>query len=693
MRGSRRVVNACMAGAVLWTGAAMAEDETGDLVPVEEVTVTATRVAEPVFNIPASIDRIDGNAFNDDSLGISLSSGLASIPGVVVRDRQNYAQDTQISIRGFGARSAFGIRGIRLYVDGIPATQPDGQGQVSHFNLAAAERVEVLRGPFSVLYGNAAGGVVQLFTADGSEPTRLFGGVTAGSYGSYRTHLGAGGTVGDADYRFDYTHFGTDGYRDHSSAQRDAVNGKLGFKLGERGRLTLLINGLYAPDADDPLGLTRAQFDADPRQVAPQATQFNTRKSVDQIQGGAIYDHDLGNGQALRLLAYYGQRSVEQFLSIPAAPQGNPTHSGGVVDLGTDYHGVDLRWSWRMAALQRPLTVIAGLSYDDLSQHRRGYENFIGSELGVRGALRRDEINDIDSLDPYLQTDWQFAERWSLMAGLRYNRVRFSSDDRYIATGNVDDSGSAKYSASTPVLGVMFRQNPALHWYASWGRGFETPTFAELAYRPDGGAGLNYDLDAARNDSFELGSKLRLGAHTRAQLALFRIDTEKELLVASNVGGRATYRNSDDTTRRMGVELSSAHTLAPRWHLDFSWTWIDAELDGGHKVPGVSKSSLYGALRWGAEQGWFAALDSEYRSRVPVNDANAQYAPSYALSGLSGGYVFALPSGRVRTFLRIDNVFDKQYAGSVIANDGNGRFYEPGPERSFIAGVSFDWAP
>lgn len=660
---------------------------------LEAVTVSATRVAKPAFEVPASIDRIDGAAFNEDSLGISLSSGLATVPGVVVRDRQNYAQDTQISIRGFGARSTFGIRGLRLYVDGIPATQPDGQGQVSHFLLASAESVEVLRGPFSVLHGNASGGVIQLFTADGGEPQTLQAGLSGGSYGSWRSHLGAGGRLGAADYRIDYTHFATDGYRDHSSARRDAFNGKLGFDIGENGRLTLVANGLYAPDADDPLGLTRAQFDADPRQAAPVATQFDTRKSVDQSQAGAIYEHRLGGGHGLRLMTYYGQRGVEQFLSIPAAPQtNNPGHSGGVVDLESDYGGLDLRWSWRGGAEARPLSLVAGLAYDDLSQQRRGYENFVGSELGVRGALRRDEVNDIDSLDPYLQADWRFAERWSALAGLRHSRVRFASDDRYIVGANGDDSGDAEYSATTPVLGLMFLQSPVLHWYASWGRGFETPTFAELAYRPDGAPGLNYDLRPARSRNAEAGAKLRLAAHTRAQLALFRIDTEDELIVASNTGGRATYRNADGESRREGVELSSRHLLAPNWNADLAWTWIDAQLPGGAALPGVPKTSAYAALRWGAPQGWFAAVDGEHRSRVAVNDANSEQAPSYTLAGASAGYVFATAQGRLRTFLRIDNLFDRAYVGSVIVNDGNGRFYEPGPERSFLAGISFDWA-
>jgi len=244
--------------AAWWSGAAPAAEPTTALGPV---TVTAARTAQPAYDVPASIDVISGSAYNGDTLGANLSEGLSAIPGLLARDRQNYAQDEQISVRGFGARSQFGVRGVRLYVDDIPATQPDGQGQVSHFNLGSAERVEVLRGPFSTLYGNSSGGVISLYTADGSDPPQLNVSASGGSYGIYRTNLDARGTAGPFDYNTDYSHFSTDGYRPHSRAQRDSFNGKLNFQAGSAGKLTLVLNYFSSPESQDPLGLTRAQFD------------------------------------------------------------------------------------------------------------------------------------------------------------------------------------------------------------------------------------------------------------------------------------------------------------------------------------------------------------------------------------------------------------------------------------------------
>lgn len=679
---------------------------------IDTVTVTATRVARPAFEVPASIDVIGGESFNEDRLGVNLSEGLSAVPGMQARDRQNYAQDTQISIRGFGSRAAFGIRGLRLYLDGIPATQPDGQSQVSHFNLATAGRVEVLRGPFSTLYGNSSGGVIQMFTADGGETPRISGGVAGGSFDTWRANLGANGPVGAGNYNLDYSRFDTQGFRDHSEAERESFNSKLNLPVGADGKFTLVLNHFDSPDTQDPLGLTRVQFDADPSQATAVATQFNTRKSASQDQGGLIYEQKFGH-QTLRALAYAGKREVEQYLSIPTGPQNGPLNSGGVVDLDSDYAGGDLRWTWQGLMDGLPLTVIAGMTYDELSQKRRGFQNFTGSDatlqLGVRGASKRDEVNDIDNFDQYVQANFDLSQRWSGMLGLRRSKVTFDSDDRFIAGPNPDDSGRAQFSETTPAAGLIFRALPQLNLYGAYGRGFETPTFAELAYRPDGSSGLNFALEAARTHNYEVGAKWRLGANTRANLALFNASTEDELVVATNSGGRSTFQNAG-STRRQGAELMLESEPLDRTRVQFAWTWLDASVreaylactgapctvpstpvDKGNKIPGIPESALFAAVQWGGATGWHAGIEGRYLAAVPVNDVNSESAPSYGLLGLDAGYVFAESWGRLRTFVRVDNLLDEEYIGSVIVNDGNGRFYEPGPERSVLAGLRMDW--
>ena len=665
------------------------------------VVVTATRTAQAPFDIAASINAVATPP--SGSLDINPSELLAGVPGVLARDRQNYAQDEQISIRGFGARSTFGIRGVRLYTDGIPATMPDGQGQVSHFNLDSADRIEVLRGPFSALYGNAAGGVIQLFTADGTDPPQLRVGFAGGSDGLLRAETNARGITGPLDYNIDFTHFQTNGYRDHSRAKRESGNAKLGWKLGEGRKLTLVVNTLNLPEALDPQGLTPAQYQQNPRQSSTPSVPYNTRKSVSQQQAGLIYEDQLTEHGTLRLMGYYGQRQVEQFLSIPTFAQASPLSSGGVVDLNNAYGGADARWTWAGSLAGQPLQLALGMNYDNQHQHRLGYNNFVGSQLGVVGALRRDEEDRVYNLDQYAQATWRVSDDWTLMAGVRHSRVSFDSHDAYITKTNPDDSGHVRYAATTPVAGVLFRLSPKAHLYAAWGRGFETPTFSELGYRNDGISGLALNLKPARTRSGEVGLKLEPTAQSHAELALFRADSRNELAVATSLGGRTTYQNID-RARRQGVEASFSTRFADAWTTTIAYTWLDATfrspftspnamIASGSRIPGVPRSNAYASLRYGLDTGWQFDLNGSYMDAVPANDLNTVSAPSYALFGLGAGYIVRRGPWRAHLFGRIDNAFDRRYVGSVIVNDSNGRYFEPGPGRTFLLGVDLHWEP
>ena len=674
-----------------------------DAQTLDRVVVTATRSARDPFEVPASIDRIEV----EDALrlGASPAELLGGVAGVVARDRQNYAQDTQISIRGFGARSTFGIRGVRLYTDGIPASQPDGQGQVSHFSLGTASHIEVLRGPFSALYGNASGGVVQIFTADGAGPGEPRLGVVGGSDGNLRVDAGLRGGDDDFAYTLGYGGFRTSGNRDHSRAERHSLNGKLRYRLAGDGTLTLVGNLLAQPFTQDPLGITRAQFDADPGQTTDVARLYDTRKRVQQGQAGAILEQPLGDGDRLRAMVYGGSRDVVQFLAIPPSAQASPTHAGGVVDLGSGYGGTDLRWTRDTTWGGRPLELGVGIAFDTLRQQRRGFENFVGSALGVRGRLRRDEINRIESFDQYAQADWRVADAWSVFAGARHSRVTLRSDDRYVTAANPDDSGSVAYSDTTPVAGVLFRASPSLHLYGSYGRSFETPTFAEAGYRADRGAGLAFDLQPVTSDNAELGAKWR-GDALQAELALFATESDDELAVATSSGGRTTYRNVG-SSRRRGGELSVRWDATDAVAVSAAYSYLDARftspflgcsarcaapdtpIAAGTRIPGVPREASSLELRWRGDGGWEAAVDGSYTGRVTVDDFGSESAPSYALAGAEVTRDWTLRGGRLRTFLRVDNIADRDHVGSVIVNDGNGRFYEPGSGRGWLLGLQW----
>jgi iron complex outermembrane recepter protein len=673
------------------------------------VTVTSQRIEAPAFDVPASIDRIGSDVIREQRAQVNISESLGGVPGLLARDRQNYAQDVQISVRGFGARASFGIRGVRLYVDGIPATLPDGQGQISNVELGSVERIEVLRGPFSALYGNSSGGVIQIFTEEGQGPASLNLSVAAGSDSLLRIGARASGSNGMFGYVVGASRFTTDGYRDHSETDRRLGNMKLTLTPDSSSKLTLVANSVALPQAQDPLGLTRAHFETAPRSVEQPALDFDTRKTIEQTQAGLIYERKLDTANALRLLAYYGHRGNDQYQAIPIGPQMSPLHPGGVIALGRDYQGVDARWTFKGRLADTPLSVVGGLSYDSLDERRQGYQNFIGTgtntTTGVRGELRRNEKNKVTSVDPYLQASWQFAPRWTLDAGVRRSSVRFESHDEYIVGPNPDDSGAAKYSATLPVVSLMFAPTEDLRVYASAGRGFETPTLNELSYRPNGATGLNFALSAARSDSVELGVKMRNTPLGEFTAAWFETRTENEIVTLTNAGGRATFQNAG-ATRRSGFELSWTQRWLENLRAQAAATWLDARYSDGfcaaasctttpaafvpanNRLPGIARASWFASLGWLPPSGWRASIETRALSRVMVNDANNDAAPGYAVVNASIGYTLRAGAWELGTFVRGDNLFDRRYAGSVIVNEANLRYFEPAPGRTWLVGAS-----
>ncbi|EBJ8771500.1 TonB-dependent receptor [Salmonella enterica] len=667
----------------------------------QTMIVTATPQTVSELDTPAAVSVIEGEDMRLARPRVNLSESLTSVPGLQMQNRQNYAQDLQISIRGFGSRSAFGVRGIRLYVDGIPATMPDGQGQISNIDINSIQDVEVLRGPFSALYGNASGGVINVTTETGRQPPTLEASSYYGSYGSWRYGLKATGAMGDGtqpgdvDYTVSTTRFTTHGYRDHSGARKNLANAKLGVRLDDASKLSLIFNSVDIK-ADDPGGLTESEWKADPQQ-APRAEQYNTRKTIKQTQAGLRYERQLSAQDDISVMAYAGERETTQYQSIPLVAQLKPAQAGGVITLQRHYQGIDSRWTHR-GELGVPVTFTGGLNYENMSENRKGYNNFRLNngtpEFGHKGDLRRDERNLMWNVDPYLQTQWQLTQKLSLDAGVRYSSVWFDSNDHYIAPGNGDDSGDASYHQWLPAGSLKYALTDAWNLYLAAGRGFETPTINELSYRADGQSGFK----PSTNDTVEVGSKTRIG-NGLLTAALFQTDTDDEIVVASSMGGRTTYKNAGKT-RRQGAELALDQRFAGDWRVKASWTWLDATYRSnvcqgqncdGNRMPGIARNMGFASLGFIPDEGWYAGTDVRYMGDIMVDDENTAKAPSYTVVGLNTGYKFNYSQLTVDIFGRIDNLFDKEYIGSVIVNESNGRYYEPAPGRNYGVGINLAW--
>jgi iron complex outermembrane recepter protein len=693
----------------------------------EQVVITASGAEQRVLDAPYAVGVVDSEQLRAAGPMINLSEALARVPGMVVANRSNYAQDLQINSRGFGARASFGVRGLRLYADGIPASGPDGQGQVSHFDLAGARRIEVLRGPFSALYGSSSGGVINLISRAPTERQFTLD-LDAGSAGLRQTRLGVEAPLENGlSVRAQVAHMESEGFRPQSSAQRTLGNLRLGWEQGAD-RVVVVLNAVNQP-SQDPLGLTRAQFEADPRQTtsvalpqdAPgQPGRFDTRKNMRQEQTGLSWRHrfeeaEQGGLVESQLSAYLGQRSVTQWQSIPVTTQfnaGNPKlterQSGGVIDFDRDYQGLDGRLVWRWPLAQdRQLQWVAGASVDRSVEQRRGYENFIGSGadqlLGVTGRLRRDESNHLQSQDVYGQAELELSPQYVASLGLRAGRVTLDSTDHYIVGSNGDDSGALSRRYVNPVAALQWRVQPGLNTYLSLGRGFESPTLGELAYRPDGGPGFNTDLKPQTSRQLELGVKWRpVDTGLALDAAVFEARSQNEIGVASNSGGRSTYQNVGRTLRQ-GAELSLAQQWLPSLRTLLAASWLDATYtDGflvcagvpcssptvpvpaGNRVAGTLARTGYAELAWVPQAGWELALEARGQGRLPVNDLNSDFAAGFGLLALRARWTVTLPLGGLELLARVDNLADRQVAASVIVNEGNGRYFEPAPGRNML---------
>ncbi|WP_256590526.1 TonB-dependent receptor [Pseudomonas sp. LB-090624] len=658
---------------------------------IDPVVVTGVYAPTSSFDLPFSVDTVDLSRGTDGQLGVNLSEVLTKVPGLVVQNRQNYAQDLQVSSRGYGARSAFGVRGIKLISDGIPASTPDGQGQAATLNLDVAERIEVLRGPAATLYGSNAGGVVQMFSRDGQGPARVGAETTFGSDGFNKNHLSAEGGNDAAGFVLDASRMDTDGYRDHSAARRDQTFAKVNFKPDDDSRMALIYSSLEQNNTQDPLGQTWEAYKHDPRSTAAAAQTYNTRKSIDHQQVGMNYERYFGDA-TLQFNLYAGQRSVVQYLSIPRSVASNSQRGGGVVDFDREFHGGTLRWIQPVANVPGDLTFTVGADYDQSKDERRGYQNFSGDQLGVKGELRRDEQDTATSLDPYLQAHWEIGN-WTSELGLRYSTMNMRVDDHYLVNG--DASGSKKYQQATPSLSVMYAFTPDLRGYVSVGKGFETPTQAEMAYAPGEVESFNFGLKPATSRQYEMGVKYRLNERTRLNAALYEIHTDDEIVVASATDGRTSYRNAGRTLRR-GFEASLQSDLNAQWQATVVYTRTDARyaedvsqaIESGNRLPGVPLDNLYGELVWKPAASVSMGIEGQYRSKVYVDDSNdAKAAPAYAVFNWRTRFEQHVGAWTFHQLVRLDNLFDRQYVGSVIVGDSNGRYYEAAPGRSWYAGA------
>jgi len=670
------------------TGAAMAE-ETKVLSPV---VVTATRVEQDSFDLPMSIDKVEKKDIQDAQLRMTLSESLSRIPGITAQNRNQMAQDPQISSRGFGARSSFGVRGVRVYVDGIPLSMPDGIGNPGSVDLGAIAAIEVMRGPFSAMYGNSSGGVIQLLTETPPTTPVVEADVLYGSFNTRRESVQAAGTSKGVEYLVNYSDFSSDGFRKHSANEKRQGTVKLGLKLQEDTKLTTLLNW-FDQSALDPGGLLRTGTSStpgaltrnafyDPTGVTTNALTNRNRVIRSNTQVGFNLEHRIDASNTLNVITYVGKRDNLQYLP------------GNASSIARDFYGSEVRLSNRGNLLGKAYTLTAGVNAGFMEDSRLQQATSRGEITGA--APTRDETQKARNFDQFVQGMWSFADRWDLHAGVRHTNLRQSVLDRVVSNG--DGTGAVRYDRTIPVAGLVFKATPTLNLYANLGKGFETPTMIEITYNDSSaGTGPNLGLKPSESTNLEIGSKWLISESSRLNAAVFDISTKNEIVVQST-GDFTVYGNAG-RTQRQGAELSFETKLPLNFSAFIAYTLLDAKFDeasafnAGKKIPGTYRSQVFGELAWSHQPiNLLAALEVRHNSKTFTNDSNTEFAPSYTVFSARASLQQQLGKWRLTEYARIDNLTNQEYIGSVRVNDGFSRFFEPAPGRNYIVGIKANYA-
>lgn len=638
------------------------------------IIITSGRLENPLAAMPTSVSIIDHKALQEGHQQLSLSETLTSVPGVFTLNRYNFAQDLRLSIRGSGARANFGIRGVRVLVDGIPATTPDGQTTLDDVDLANLEHIEVIRGPAGALYGPASGGILSLETKQQKGRIPLVLGSTTGSAYGFREHRFKGnGATNNMTYSINMSHMALDGYRAQSAAKRDLLNGRVDYFLSSGGNITATFSTLDSPLAQDPGGLTASEAEQQPTQAAPFNVRFDTGESVRQQRFGLTSQHPLSHSSELRLRGHYVHRDFSNRLPFNAIEL--ERHFGGI---GVEYINDN---SWVGA----PGRALLGVDIDLQDDDRRRRNNLDG----IVGDLNFHQREQVTNVGVFISREHNVSEQLRLDIGLRYDRLHIKADDQFTIDG--DNSDRITYSQWSPSLALLQQLSHHTQFYGRVATGFDTPTTTELA-RPDGAGGFNNSLKAESTLSYELGLRSDPYPILHTEVALFESHLKNQLVPFEIHAspGRFAYENSG-RSRNRGIEAALSLGQPVGWGLQLTYTYSQFKyvdfrdqngvILNGNRLPGIPKNLANIELRYRNHSGLFTAFATRYTSHYYADNLNHVKVPSSTVSDLRLSYQRDANAWQFHVTAGINNLFDESYYDNIRLNATGGRYFEPAPPR------------
>lgn len=646
---------------------------------LDSVVINSLRVRQEYLRAPASISVYDAKPEDATRQQVSLQEYVNQMPGVFTQNANNFAQDLRISIRGFGARSSFGIRGIKLIVDGIPETTPDGQGQLDNLNLGIIDRIEVIKGPSSSLYGNASGGVIDIKTLsfDSDEPQIRSVKASAGAFGFQNYQATA--TVGDslASYVFHANYGTSNGYRDQSAFEQINTNFKGRFKLADNLDLTAIVNYADSPKADDPGGLTLDEVQEDRRQARDRNVLFQTGEAVAQLKIGASLTWSKNKNTTLDAYAFYSNRIFDGLL---------PFEFGGIVDLDRNYIGQGTSVTFSKGKN----TMRVGYDFAYQNDRRNRFRNL----EGLQGDKTLGQREKFTNLGVYVTDHFELG-KLLLTGGARFDYNKLAADDRFLSNG--DDSGAITLNALNPSVGVSYAFAKAFTPYANFATSFETPSLSELSSNPDGTDSFNQMLKPQKATNIEVGLKGVVTKKLRYQIATFLINTKDDLVPfeLAQFPDREFFRNAGKTIRK-GVEIEGAYIFSKALQATASYTFSDFKYDefetpnadfGGKFLPGIAKHVTSLGLQYASQSGFSASLNANFIGSQFAQNSNETEIAGYELLNFRASYQTLFREVTLKPYLGINNLLDQEYTDNVRINAFGGRFYEPAPGLAVFGGV------
>ncbi len=655
----------------------------------EEIVVTSTRLEQTTMRSPVAVTTVGAEDIREARQQLGLDESLSRVPGVFFQNRYNFAQDLRISIRGFGARSAFGIRGIKLFVDGFPATTPDGQGGIDDIDLGSTERVEVIRGPASALYGSAAGGVISLYTEDGPAQPYISARASFGEYASQKHQLKAAGTTGKLGYLASVTDIDVEGYRGHSRNESTLFNSKFTYDLDESMRLTAVLSGVDSPLAQDAGALNAGEVEADRAQGRARNIQFDAGESVEQQRLGLALSKVFDQNHQLVVRAYGLGRDFATRLPFEGSIEES---NGGQVAFDRRFVGLSAQYAYEGTLFGRAHRWITGIDVDSQEDDRQRWVN----NDGLRGELTFDQVETVESIGVFAQSEFALSDRLLLTLGARYDSIEYEVDDRFTLNASGEDSGAVQFEELTPMMGLVYSPSESVNVYANVSTSFETPTTTEFA-NPDGG-GFNQGLQPQEATNYEIGLKGEHNNRLRYEVALFSIDVSDELIPFEQ-DGRTFFENAGDSTRK-GLELALLGSITDTLTATLSYTYSDFTFDrfrtrdgdvfDNNALPGLPENQLFVELAYRHPSGFFATWDLLNVGEFFADNANSDGAKisRSSVANLRLGADFNLGQLKLSPFLGVNNLFDELYFTNVRLNGGFSRYFEPAPETNVYGGLT-----